>query len=299
MRHGGRPEPTLRRLALYGGALLLALTGCTSGHSGGHSGGHGGGSSDGAPAAAPTSAPASGSPPTGRAARWQPVPGESWQWQLSGAVDTRVDAAVYDVDGFTTSAAVVAALHAAGRKVICYVDVGAYEDFRPDRSSYPASLLGAGNGWPGERWLDIRRSAVLRPIIARRFDMCRDKGFDAVEPDNVDGYQNRSGFPLTAADQLAFNRMVAGLAHARGLAVGLKNDLDQVPQLVGAFDFAVNEQCAQYQECDALLPFTSRGKAVFEAEYDLPTTRFCPDARRMRFSALLKRLALDAWRRSC
>ncbi len=309
VRQGDRlPSRTWpRRLALCGGVLLLVLTGCGSGGDGG-----GGGSSDGTPVsapaastAAPTASPTAvsttaGPSAPGRAgARWQPVLGESWQWQLSGAVDTRVDAAVYDVDGFTTSAAVVASLHAAGRKVICYVNVGAYEDFRPDRSAYPASVLGAGNGWPGERWLDIRRSALLRPIIAKRFDMCRDKGFDAVEPDNVDGYQNHSGFPLTAADQLAFNRMVAGLAHERGLAVGLKNDLDQVPQLVGDFDFAVNEQCAQYQECDALVPFTARGKAVFEAEYDLPTARFCPDARRLHFSALLKHLALDAWRRSC
>ncbi|MFC1419256.1 endo alpha-1,4 polygalactosaminidase [Streptacidiphilus cavernicola] len=231
--------------------------------------------------------------------RWRPVPGVSWQWQLSGVLDTRVDAAVYDVDGFDTGAATVAALHAAGRRVICYVNVGAYEDFRPDRTAYPAAVLGASDGWPGERWLDVRRLDLLRPIIARRFDMCRAKGFDAVEPDNVDGYQNHSGFPLTAADQLAFNRMVAGLAHQRGLAVGLKNDLDQVPGLVGAFDFAVNEQCAEYQECDALLPFIRQGKAVFQAEYHLPVADFCPAARRMRFSALLKHLALDAWRRSC
>jgi hypothetical protein len=183
--------------------------------------------------------------------------------------------------------------------VVCYVNVGAYEDFRPDRSAFPAALLGAANGWPGERWLDIRRLDALRPILARRFDMCRAKGFDAVEPDNVDGYQNDSGFPLTAGDQLVFNRMVAGLAHADGLAVGLKNDLDQVDGLVGDFDFAVNEQCAEYQECEQLTPFVDRGKAVFEAEYNLPTAAFCPLSRRLRFSALLKHLSLDAWRRSC
>ncbi|MFC1413323.1 endo alpha-1,4 polygalactosaminidase [Streptacidiphilus sp. N1-12] len=294
-------RPGRRLLGLCGGALLLVLAGC----------GPGGGAT-GAPSPRPPSGPASSgaaSPGGGAASgvptaasrgpRWQPVPGESWQWQLSRTVDTGVDAAVYDIDGFDNSAAVVAALHAEGRRVICYINVGAYEDFRPDRSSYPAALLGAGDGWPGERWLDVRRTALLRPIIARRFDMCRDKGFDAVEPDNVDGYANRSGFPLTAADQLAFNRMVAGLAHARGLAVGLKNDLDQVPALVGDFDFAVNEQCAEFQECGELAPFTNRGKAVFEAEYGLPVADFCPEARRMRFSAVLKHPVLDAWRRGC
>ncbi|WP_370082985.1 endo alpha-1,4 polygalactosaminidase [Streptacidiphilus sp. MAP12-16] len=232
-------------------------------------------------------------------ARWQPTPGTSWQWQLTTPVDTGVDAAVYDIDGFQNSAAVVAALHAKGRKVICYVNAGAFEDFRPDSSTYPVALLGASNGWPGERWLDIRRLDLLRPLLSRRFDLCRDKGFDAVEPDNVDGYRNDSGFPLTAADQLAFNRMLADLAHARGLSAGLKNDVDQVPQLVGTFDFAVNEQCAEFQECAASVPFVAAGKPVFEAEYNLPTSAFCGPARRMRFSALLKHLALDAWRESC
>lgn len=271
------------------GALLLALAGCTSG-----------GGPGGKPTAPPGSGDTASSPSRGSgAARWQPAPGTSWQWQLSKTVDTGVDAAAYDIDGFDTSAAVVAALHAKGRKVICYINAGAYEDFRPDRSAYPASVLGSGNGWQGERWLDIRRLDALRPILGKRFDLCRSKGFDAVEPDNVDGYRNDSGFPLTAADQLAFNRTVAGLAHARGLAVGLKNDLDQVPQLVGDFDFAVNEQCAEYRECDALTPFVEQGKAVFEAEYNLPTAAFCPQARSLGFSALRKHLDLDAWRQTC
>jgi hypothetical protein len=85
--------------------------------------------------------------------------------------------------------------------------------------------------------------------------MCRDKGFDAVEPDLVEGYGNETGFPLTARDQLRYNRMVADLAHESGLSVGLKNDLPQIPQLLGDFDFAVNEECAQYDECGQLTPF--------------------------------------------
>ena len=298
---------SVRLVAVLLPCALLLVAGCSSG----------GGSSDSAPGrpAAPSSpasappgsgsasgpgvAPGATSGPPGARGRWQPAPGTTWQWQLEGTLDTGVDAEVYDVDGFTTSAAQVAALHAEGRKVVCYISVGAYEDFRPDRQRFPAVLLGKSDGWPGERWLDIRRLDLLEPIIAARFAMCRSKGFDAVEPDNVDGYSNDTGFPLTFADQLAFNRMVAGLAHRLGLAVALKNDLDQVPQLVGDFDFAIDEQCAEYQECDELLPFIAEGKAVFEAEYDLPRSAFCADARRLRFSAMLKHLSLDAWRQAC
>ncbi|QIJ60816.1 endo alpha-1,4 polygalactosaminidase [Streptomyces sp. JB150] len=230
---------------------------------------------------------------------WQPRPGLAWQWQLDGRVDPSVDVPVYDIDGFENTAADVARLHEDGRKVICYVNVGAWEDFRPDRHAFPRSVLGRPNGWRGERWLDIRRVSLLRPLMERRFDMCRDKGFDAVEPDLVEGYGNDTGFPLTARDQLRYNRMIADIAHERGLAVGLKNDLPQIPQLLDDFDFAVNEECAQYDECALLEPFIAAGKAVFHVEYAELTARFCPVARKLRLSSMLKRPELDRWRRPC
>jgi hypothetical protein len=202
---------------------------------------------------------------------------DTWQYQLRGTVDTSVVAGTFDVDLFDTPAATVADLHSRGRKVICYVNAGALEQWRPDSGDVPAEVRGQElEDWPGEYWLDVRRLDVLEPFLAARFDLCRSKGFDAVEADNVDGYTQESGFPLTAADQLAFNRMLAGLARERGLTIGLKNDLDQVPDLVDSFDFAVNEQCAQYDECDALEPFVAAGKPVYHVEYELPLDRFCP-----------------------
>jgi hypothetical protein len=250
------------------------------------------------PASRPSSRPSSraATPPT---AIWHPQPGLTWQWQLTEPVDTTVDAQVYDVDGVDNGADVVAALHAAGRKVICYVNAGAYESFRADAGRFPTSVLGSSNGWPGERWLDIRQWRVLRPIMAARFAECASKGFDAVEADNVDGYENDSGFPLTAADQLTYNRMLAALAHADHLAIGLKNDLDQVPDLLPDFDFAIDEQCVEYDECDQLAPFTAAGKAVFHVEYSLPLAEFCPQTAPLRFSSMKKNTALDAPRWPC
>ncbi|MER5510228.1 endo alpha-1,4 polygalactosaminidase [Streptomyces sp. NPDC002766] len=233
------------------------------------------------------------------APRWRPHPGVAWQWQLSGRIDTSVDVPVYDIDGFDQSRATVAALHRKGRKVICYLSTGAWEDWRPDAKKFPRSVIGRGNGWRGERWLDIRRTDVLAPLMAARLDMCRDKGFDAVEPDNMDGYRNTTGFHLTAADQLRYNRLLAKLAHDRGMAVGLKNDLDQIPLLVKDFDFAVDEQCAQYGECAALKPFIEADKAVFHVEYELPTSRFCAQSRRLKLSSMLKKYELGPWRRAC
>ncbi|WP_445149595.1 endo alpha-1,4 polygalactosaminidase [Baekduia sp. Peel2402] len=254
-----------------------------------------------APAPASSTTPAAPSTPTATSAPiWRPAPGISWQWQLTGTLDLTVDAALYDVDLFDTSAATVDALHRAGRHVVCYLDAGTYEPGRPDSADYPASVLGAEvEGWPGERWLDIRRLDLLAPIIERRLDLCRDKGFDGVEPDNVDAYANTSGFPLSAADQLAFNRFLAAAAHARGLSAGLKNDLDQAAALEGDFDWALDEQCYQYDECQLLAPFARAGKAVLIAEYELAPEAFCASARAAGYSAIRKRLDLNAWRQTC
>lgn len=302
-------------------ALLLLLAACSSSGDGDSGGGDDRASATSGPpatatgpakdptkGAAPTTSGPSRTPkgaPTRPATRptgpayWHPRAGTPWQWQLSGTVDTSMDVPVYDIDGFENGAEVVARLHSAGRKVICYINVGAWESFRPDSEDFPASVRGKGDGWDGERWLDIRRVDALRPLMAARFDMCRKKGFDAVEPDLMDGYANTTGFPLTAAQQLTYNRMIAGLAHERGLAVGLKNDVGQVATLVRDFDFAVNEECAQYDECAELTPFIAADKPVFHVEYKLKTGQFCAQARRLRLSSMVKHLSLDAWRDPC
>ena len=193
-----------------------------------------------------------------------PPPATTWQWQLSGRIDRSVKAEMYDIDLFDTSAATVASLHRRGRHVVCYLDAGTYEPGRPDAAAFPAAVLGAGvEGWPGERWLDIRRLDVLGPILKRRLDLCRRKGFDGVEPDNVDAYANDSGFPLSAADQLRFNRFVAAAAHARGLSVGLKNDLDQAAALQPALRLGAERAVLPVPtSATRCKPFARAGKAV-------------------------------------
>ena len=218
-----------------------------------------------------------------------------WQYQLQGRVDTAVDTGTFIVDGFDVDEATVADLRGRGRTVICYVNAGAKEDWRSDAGRYPEEVVGDPlDDWKGERWLDIRRIDVLRPILAERFDMCAGKGFAGVEADNVDGYTQDSGFELTDDDQLRFNRMIAELAHERSLTIGLKNDLDQIDDLVDDFDFAVNESCVQYRECDALTPFTEQGKPVLHVEYELDAATFCPVTAPLGFRSIRKPVELTA-----
>ncbi len=238
---------------------------------------------------------------------YHPGPYTTWQWQLTGAVNESYAVEVYDIDLFDSPQSLIADLQASGKKVICYFSAGTYEDWRPDKNEFAQADIGNPvNGWPGENWLDIRSSNV-RKIMRERLDLAEQKGCDGVEPDNADGYANDTGFPLSAQDQLDYNRFIAHEAHARNLSVGLKNDLDQIGALVSDFDFAINEQCFQYVECDALTPFIKAGKAVFNAEYaqkylDNADARnaLCTDSINRQFSTLILPVTLDdSFRYSC
>lgn len=238
---------------------------------------------------------------------FKPALQASWQWQLSGELNTNYQADIYDVDLFDTSEQSIAQLSARGIKVICYFSAGSYEEWRDDQELFAQEDLGSTlDDWEGERWVDIRSDSV-RKIMLARLDLASQKGCHGVEPDNMDGYSNAPGFNLTASDQLDYNLFIADQAHARQLSVGLKNDLDQIDQLVGSFDFAVNEQCFEYDECELLSPFIQLGKPVFNAEYledyvndSDERNKLCEQSINMGMSTLILPLDLDdSFRFSC
>jgi hypothetical protein len=230
---------------------------------------------------------------------WVLAPGTTWQVQFTGTLDTSLDVKMYDVDLFDTPTETIDTLLAQGRVVICYLSAGTYEKWRPDAPLYPPEALGRRvDGWAGERWVDIR-NATVRDILRARLDLAVQKHCSGVDPDNVDGYSNRTGFPLKWDDQLSFNRWIAGEAHSRGLSVGLKNDVEQVGQLAGDFDWAFDEECVVYNECDQLMPFIQAGKAVFHVEYGGDLNQICAITRPLGFSTLKKDLELSAIYQPC
>ncbi|ASN82718.1 endo alpha-1,4 polygalactosaminidase [Deinococcus ficus] len=237
------------------------------------------------PTPSPTPAPTPGSiklPPTGN------VP---WDWQIGANSDKDIvvpaGVKLMDVDGFNTSAAKVAELKAAGQYAVCYINVGSYEPWRPDSSQYPAYLkIQTDPDWPDEAFLDIndvwKEGSVLAKILKARFQMCKDKGFDALEPDNLQNDENVSGGLITRQQQLDFNGWVADQAHAVGLAVLMKNGPDKIllkdkfgRMMVDLFDGILNEECQQYSECAPLGEFTKRGKLALNVEYKAALTLNC------------------------
>lgn len=261
------------------------------------------------PAPAPAPAPSS--------TIWAPAVKTSFMWLLSHPLDINnaadmgtgtkdylgnaaPDPQVYDIDGFDNPATTVTALHDRSKKVVCYISAGSYENWRSDASTFPTSVLGNSlTGWAGERWLDVRQVGTLQTIMGKRLDMCKSKGFDAVEFDNVDGYTNSTGFPLVSSDQLTYNTMLASEAHTRGLSAALKNDINQLSQLAPVFDFAINEQCNQYNECGGYTSFVNNNKAVFNIEYQALPSSFCPAMNTASINAYKMPLNLDGGRVTC
>ena len=201
-----------------------------------------------------------------------------WHWQLSDDFvyprDVIPNVTVYDLDGEQTSAATVAQLHALNPnvKVICYIDAGVYEAYRSDASRFPQSVIGnADTGWTDSYWLDIRQTDILLPIMHDRMQYwCKDKGFDAIEPDETEVWSNSPGFPITEAQNNVYNIQIAALAHSLGLSVGLKGNTSEAPALWPYFDWTLNEQCWEFSECDSIsTSFLANGKAAFNIEYNV------------------------------
>lgn len=227
---------------------------------------------------------------------WQPgATAMEWQWEIDHALNTTnakdmgtgvtaydgsiLNPVVYDIDGFDNTAATVTTLHAMGKKVVCYIEVGAAENYRSDYAQFTAAML--GNKMPGyaaEKYIDIRNPGVVK-IIEARIAMCASKGFDAIEPDIDESYGSKTGFPLTKAIEEAYMTTLATYAHGLGIAMWGKNPDDTgdsyAADMVNVFDAILTEECNQYKSCTLLNTYLGK-KPVFNAEYALATAKFCP-----------------------
>jgi hypothetical protein len=252
----------------------------------------------------------------------QPI---EWQWEIDHALninstkDMGTSATlytgapapkptVYDIDMFMNPPSTITYLHSQGDTVICYLDTGAYETYRPDASQFPKSVIGNSTGWNGEYWLDTSQVTILRPIMDARIALAASKGCDAIEPDQMDGWDgNNSGFPLTQADGQNWDEIITNDIHAAGMSAGFKNQIEiagWAADTLGA-DWALNEQCNQYNECSGYPPdgglpeFIKDGKAVFQVEYSKAAAKFCPADNAADYNGMKMPLDLTGGRTPC
>lgn len=154
------------------------------------------------------------------------------------------------------------------KKVICYFSAGTYEDWRSDKNLFPKKTIGKKLGeWKGEKWIDIRDASILK-IMESRIKIAHDKGCYGVDPDNVDGFTNKTGFSLTKNDQIKYIKLLKLIASKYNLKIGLKNGGKMAVELAPALDWVLAEQCQRYKECNIYTPFIKLNKPVFDIEYE-------------------------------
>jgi hypothetical protein len=263
-----------------------------------------------------------GNPGPGRnqTVMWQPEVSATWQIVLKEPIkvsssDSQAtpDVDIYDLDLFDNDVETFQALQSLGKRVICYFSGGSWEEWRDDAGDFPKADLGKGlDGWLGERWLNLSSPAV-RDVMRARIKLACDKGCDAIDPDNVDGFQNDNGLELTRQDSIDFVRFLSEEASsACNMSTGLKNAAKIIPDVLDVVHFSVNEQCVEYKECETFAPFINDNKPVFHIEYPSgapdniqasATENICSQqgdaAGSERFSTVIKKLNLDGWVEYC
>ena len=236
------------------------------------------------------------------------TPQMTFDWDLRSnlPLTSQYDSEVIDIDAFDSSKELVEKLHSQGKKVIAYVSVGSVENWRSDAGDFPASIVGNNyEGWEGEKFLDIRNIDALAPIMRARLDMIKAKGFDAIEPDNIDSYTNNTGFVISAQDVIKYCKWLAVEAHSRGLSIGQKNATELAGQLINTFDWILLEDAFKEGIEDEARIYITNNKAVFATEYDDVMTlnefenTVCPKATSLRFSVIFKHRELDNYKVSC
>lgn len=196
--------------------------------------------------------------------------GDSFIYDLPG-VETNYDQEVVAIDLFDTTKTQISQLKSDGKSVICYFSAGTVENWRSDAGDFPLDAVGSDmDGWAGEKWLDTTHAGV-RNIMANRIQLASEKGCQAVDPDNIDGYLHATSFDLTINDTKNYLIFLANEAHTRGLLIGMKNAAeisgDGSDFVKNHMDFAVVEECHAYNECDQYSQFIELGRPVFAIEY--------------------------------
>lgn len=140
--------------------------------------------------------------------------------------------------------------------------------------------------------------------MKKRLDLAVQKNCDAVDPDNIDAYENDNGLGLTTKDAINYVAFLGIESHSRGLACGLKNGGQIVPKVLSMVEFEVNEQCVQFNECNKYSGFIAAGKPVFHIEYPSDMTAagvksVCDGVGEQGFSTVLKHMGLDEFYETC
>lgn len=218
-----------------------------------------------------------------------PVPETRWFAQLDGPVDIEQDAQLFYLDAQMQEAGALSALHAQGRRYLCYLSAGSLESFRDDVDEFPAAAVGNQlANFPNERWLDVRDTTV-RELMQRRVLALSALGCDGVPPSSLSVHAADTGFDLSVSDALDYARWLAERIHAAGMSAGLSGPAELTSELWPTFDFAMAIGCVTGTKCSEYSPFERAKKTVLHVELGAAETapQLCNAAKALGFNALV------------
>ena len=215
------------------------------------------------------------------AAEWTLPPANGkFDYQIGGDYPLPPGVGVVSRDWFAGSAP-------AGAYGICYVNAFQTQANEPDvnrpdeKDNWPPHLvltaLGDDPNWDGEYLIDLstaEKRTEAADWVKPMTQACAEKGFQAVEFDNLDSWTRFQDSPVAAqppfgrAEAVAYAALLVADAHALGLAAAQKNTAElsvaEARTQIG-FDFAIAEECGRWKECGRYR--ANYGNLVYVIEY--------------------------------
>ncbi len=275
---------------------------------------------------------------------WQPAEDTDWQWEIgtplvtsntslmgTGVTAFNGDTApgdnpkIYDIDAIQNPASTVAALHAMGDHVICYIEVGTAGNYYSAAdegiaTTYYQQLQNAGvfssnslSGFP-EKFINYTNPAAVSIIESMIKQQCANKGFDGVETDLDETWGGEEGTPqfspaatLTQANEEAYLTTLANFMHANNLGWISKNLDDEgsasfVSDMQPLSQGMISEECNVNASCNLLTPFLNAKKWIGNAEYTSDGTtqaKFCASDNNLNLNGVLFNVNLNTQRAPC
>jgi hypothetical protein len=251
------------------------------------------------------------------ASYYQPDQNTSWMWEIgtnldfnnanlmgtgvtayNGSTAPGNDPVLYDIDGILNPASTVQTLHAMGKKAVCYIEVGTAGDYYSAAdegiaTTYYAQLQAAGSlgsklaGYP-EYFININAPTTIPIMEAMINQQCKAKGFDAVETDLDETFNNNegnTGVTITQANEETYLTALANYMHSIGLGWIAKNlddtgEVSFVNNMQPSAQGMITEECNKMGTCSLLSSFLAAHKWIGNAEYTSPDketlAQFCP-----------------------
>ena len=231
-----------------------------------------------------------------------------WILDTDDISEIKTSSQIVDLDVLDTEKTTIEKLKKQWKVVIWYINVWAIENYRDDYKNFPKNVIWKTySWWEDEKYLDVRKYEDFKKYILNRLDIAQEKGFDWIEPDNMDTYDNFSEtwFKILQWDMKEYLTWLNIEVNKRWMFLIQKNAPELSLKMEKKFDAALLEWAFYNNFEDDFKNYIKNWKKVFNVEYTDNTTKkyflenICPKSKKMWFISILKNRNLDDFIVNC